>query len=79
MNGLTKYCFRWGYRGVIIGWDETARAPDFWIKEMHQNNPRWQHQPNYAVLVDTRDRPAPQITYVPQVFNLAEFDKIILP
>ena len=58
---------RWGYRGVIIGWDETARAPQQWLSEMHKNNPSWKTQPNYAVLVDTRDRPAPQITYVPQV------------
>ena len=61
------YHFRWGYRGVIIGWDEKARAPHTWIQEMHKNNPTWQHQPNYAMLVDTRDRQAPQITYVPQV------------
>jgi len=57
---------RWGYRGVIIGWDEEARAPQDWLDEMHKNNPGWKSQPNYAVLVDTRDRPAPQITYVPQ-------------
>ena len=60
-------CCRWGYRGVIIGWDETARAPAHWLAEMHRGQPGWGHQPNYAVLVDTRDRPAPQITYVPQV------------
>ena len=34
---------------------------------MHRGQPGWGQQPNYAVLVDTRDRPAPQITYVPQV------------
>ena len=33
---------------------------------MHGGHPEWKGQPNYAVLVDTRDRPAPQITYVPQ-------------
>lgn len=57
---------KWGYRGVIIGWDETARAPASWLNEMHKDNPAWRGQPNYAILVDTRDRPAPQITYVPQ-------------
>jgi len=57
---------KWGYRGVIIGWDLEARAPQDWLKEMHANNPSWKTQPNYAILVDTRDRPAPQITYVPQ-------------
>jgi len=59
-------CVRWGYRGVIIGWDEEARAPERWLREMHKKEPEWRNQPNYAVLVDTRDRPAPQITYVPQ-------------
>ncbi len=56
----------WGYHGVIIGWDEEARAPESWLKQMHGDNADWRTQPNYAVLVDTRDRPAPQMTYVPQ-------------
>ena len=58
---------KWGYHGVIMGWDNKARAPDEWLKEMHGENTHWRDQPNYAVLVDTRDRPAPQMTYVPQV------------
>ena len=33
---------------------------------MHGGHAEWKEQPNYAVLVDTRDRPAPQLTYVPQ-------------
>jgi len=57
---------KWGYHGVIMGWDNTARAPEEWLKEMHGENTHWRDQPNYAVLVDTRDRPAPQMTYVPQ-------------
>jgi len=57
---------KWGYHGVIMGWDNKARAPDEWLKEMHGENTHWRDQPNYAVLVDTRDRPAPQMTYVPQ-------------
>lgn len=56
----------WGYHGVIIGWDETAKAPKDWLKAMHGGHAEWKEQPNYAVLVDTRDRPAPQLTYVPQ-------------
>ncbi|TRY73788.1 hypothetical protein TCAL_01946 [Tigriopus californicus] len=56
----------WGYHGVIVGWDETARAPESWIKQMHGDNAHWRTQPNYHILVDTRDRPAPQFTYVPQ-------------
>lgn len=27
---------------------------------------QWRTQPNYAILVDTRDRMTPQLTYVPQ-------------
>lgn len=71
---------RWGYRGVIIGWDETARAPDVWIKEMHKENRNWSKQPNYAILVDTRDRTAPQITYVPQEnLEVVKHTKILHP
>ena len=43
-----------------------CRAPKDWLKAMHGGHPEWKEQPNYAVLVDTRDRPAPQLTYVPQ-------------
>jgi len=57
---------RWDYHGVIIGWDTTAKAPPEWLKDMHGSNHHWKDQPNYAVLVDTRDRQAPQVTYVPQ-------------
>lgn len=57
----------WGYRGVIIGWDPKCRAPEEWIKEMHgQGKPEWKDMPNYSILVDTRDRLAPQMTYVPE-------------
>lgn len=56
-----------GYRGVIIGWDPVARAPEEWFKQMHdKNKPHWRHGPNYSILVDTRDRPAVQTTYVPE-------------
>jgi len=71
---------KWGYRGVIIGWDETARAPAHWLAEMHKGHPGWGQQPNYAVLVDTRDRPAPQITYVPQEnIQVVKHNKILHP
>lgn len=57
----------WGYRGVIIGWDEFARAPEKWMQYNHPKGfEHWRSQPNYALLVDTRDRLTPQITYVPQ-------------
>lgn len=57
----------WGYRGVVIGWDVTARAPESWLKENHAaDKSHWRKMPNYAILVDTRDRMSPQMTYVPQ-------------
>ena len=51
---------KWGYRGVIIAWDETAKAPEEWLKAMHKENKEWRNQPNYSILVDTRDRQAPR-------------------
>lgn len=55
----------WGYRGVIVGWDESAKAPDGWLNDMHPaDKPEWRKLPNYAVLVDTRDRLTPQMGYV---------------
>lgn len=29
----------YGYRAVIIGWDEVASAPDEWLDEHHQGHP----------------------------------------
>jgi len=58
---------RFGYRGVIVGWDEMTKAPEFWIDQMHgRDKPEWRSQPNYSVLVDTRDREGAQTTYVVQ-------------
>ena len=58
---------KWGYRGVVVGWDEFTQAPESWIKQMHgPDRPEWRKQPNYSVLVDTRDRQGAQITYVVQ-------------
>ena len=51
---------KWGYRGVITAWDETAKAPEKWLKVMHKENKELQNQPNYSILVDTRDRQAPR-------------------
>lgn len=57
----------WGYRGVIIGWDPIAHAPEEWLNKMHPPDKwHWRKMPNYSILVDTRDRPQPQVTYVPQ-------------
>ncbi|CAF4583395.1 unnamed protein product [Rotaria sp. Silwood1] len=55
----------YGYRAVIIGWDEIASAPDQWLDEHHHEHPEFRTQPNYSVLLDTRDRRAHK-TYIPQ-------------
>ncbi|MFH4976459.1 hypothetical protein AB6A40_003168 [Gnathostoma spinigerum] len=55
-----------GYRGVIIGWDETAKAPKSWIEERHRGRKDWTEKPNYAVIIDTRDRLTPQFAYIVQ-------------
>jgi len=57
---------RWGYRGVIVGWDPHTKAPASWVKENHGENKQWSKQPNYAILIDIRDRTIPQLGYVPE-------------
>lgn len=71
----------WGYRGVIIGWDPVAKAPDNWLREMHPaDKHHWRTMPNYAILVDTRDRQSPQRTYVPEEnIEIISNSKIIHP
>jgi len=53
-----------GYRGVIIGWEQTSKPP----VHLHSVTPEKDVEKRsyivYVVLVDTRDRPAPQLTYV---------------
>lgn len=69
----------WGYRGVIVGWDEKAKAPEFWLKRMYSKDVmKWMSMPNYAILVDERDRLSPQITYVAQEhLNVVTNTKVI--
>lgn len=71
----------WGYRGVIVGWDPKCRAPADWIKQMHdKDKPEWRDMPNYSILVDTRDRLTPQLTYVPEEnFEIITNMKIMHP
>ncbi|XP_073244959.1 F-box only protein 21-like [Porites lutea] len=56
----------WNYRGVIIGWDEKMKASELWAQNNHGDKKHWRDMPNYAILVDIRDRPSSQITYVPE-------------
>ncbi|VDM91897.1 unnamed protein product [Onchocerca ochengi] len=53
-----------GYRGVIIGWDEKAIAPQSWLEKTHKGRKEWSEMPNYSVIIDTRDRLIPQLAYV---------------
>ena len=55
----------YGYRGVIIGYDPVCMMPSDWIAQMGVDKlDRGRAQPFYHVLVDTRDRPDEQVTYV---------------
>ncbi|RCN23961.1 hemimethylated DNA binding domain protein [Ancylostoma caninum] len=55
-----------GYRGVIIGWDLTAKASKEFIEQIHKGNKEFADKPNYAILIDVRDRLIPQLGYVVQ-------------
>jgi len=69
-----------GYRGVIVGWDETAKAPKDWLDQMHKNRKDLRNLPNYSVLIDTRDRLTPQFAYVPEEnIEIVENVRIIHP
>ena len=52
------------YRGVIVGWDYKALAPQEYM-DMYLDLAETK-QPHYLIAVDTRDRPTPQFVYVPQ-------------
>lgn len=58
---------KYGYRGLIWGWDTECRASPEWVYQMGINSlPRGSKQPFYQTLVDCRDRPGDQSTYVAQ-------------
>jgi len=62
---------KYGYRGVIVGYDESCKASHMWRMAMHKEDAaRALDTPHYAVLVDTRNRPHEQQTYVAE-WNLA--------
>jgi len=58
---------KYGYAGLIIGWDTCCNQSEEWQKQMGVSKlvlgPK---QPFYNVLVDARDRPGEQETYVAQ-------------
>lgn len=55
-----------GYRGVIIGWDSRCKAPISWTKALYGEDKTDLEKPHYLILIDIRDRPDAQITYVAQ-------------
>jgi len=55
------------YRGVVVGYDDCCLMPEDWCLQMGVDNlPGGRSQPYYHVLVDERDRPGQQTTYVAQ-------------
>jgi len=68
---------KYGYRGVVIGYDANCKATDMWRIAMHQQNAeRAQNTPHYAVLVDTRNRPQEQQTYVAEWNLKPDFSEV---
>lgn len=58
---------QFGYRGVIVGWDASCRAGSEWLSATGTARlPHGAAQPFYHVLVDVRDRPDAQVSYVAQ-------------
>ncbi|KAL8613679.1 hypothetical protein ACOMHN_029771 [Nucella lapillus] len=71
----------WKFRGVIIGWDLTPRAPKEWLEDNYPPSEKHLlHKPAYAVLVDVRDRMTPQLAYVPgQEIEIIDKTRIMHP
>jgi hemimethylated DNA binding protein len=56
-----------GYRGVVVGWDRECKQGDEWCKRTGVDElSKGRVQPFYHVLVDMRDQPEPQMSYVAQ-------------
>jgi hemimethylated DNA binding protein len=53
------------YEGVVVGWTPSCAETEDWVAQNGVDTlPRGTRQPFYYVLVDMRDRPEPQVTYV---------------
>ena len=58
---------KYGYRGVVVGFDDVCMQTDEWIEAMGVDRlADGRQQPFYHVLVDERDRKGDVITYVAQ-------------
>ena len=65
---------RWGYRGVIVGWDKYCRAPPSWQSKTDSYEPggvgsagfgdrRRSEMPHVLLLIDTASRPGTSFTF----------------
>lgn len=55
------------YYGVIVGWDETAKAPETWLKKYYSEREEMVGTPHYLVLLDSSFDASPTpFTYIPQ-------------
>jgi len=66
------------YKGVIIAWDPSAKAPEWWLKRAHKGRKELADLPNYTVLIDTRDRLIPQVGYVAEENIVLEDDGAVV-
>ncbi|XP_072912538.1 uncharacterized protein [Hemitrygon akajei] len=56
-----------GFRGVIVGWDENARAPEEWLNEKYPSDfQNLKHTPHYKVLVHANDGTNSITRYIPE-------------
>lgn len=55
-----------GYKGVIVGWDLQAKAPESWLQHQYGSSKALRSWPHYAVLVDGGDLTGSRVTYVVQ-------------
>ncbi|PNF38985.1 hypothetical protein B7P43_G05981 [Cryptotermes secundus] len=55
-----------GYKGVIVGWDLQAKAPESWLQHQYGSSKALRNWPHYAVLVDGGDITGSHVTYVVQ-------------
>lgn len=61
---------------TTTGHDPRCQADPAWIEQMRVDMlPGGREQPFYSVLVDTRDRPGAQTTYVAQVMERAVVER----
>ncbi|CAG2057657.1 unnamed protein product [Timema podura] len=60
-----------GIKGVIIGWDLQAKAPESWLDRVYGSNQMTRIRPHYSLIVDNRDSSSSSVssswsTYVVQ-------------